>query len=263
MVEDNYLIALEGQLPKAISQNELILYFQPKIATKTRKIVGMEALIRWQHPEQGLLSPDLFIPLAEEIGLIRAIGEWTLKEGCRQLKIWYDLGFKDLKMSINVSTYQLQAHNLLDLVDQALSESALPPSALEIEITEYVLMDNAEQTLQLLQALRERGISLAIDDFGTGFSSLSYLKRLPVDAIKIDRSFIHSLSHDQDSRSIVAAIIQLAHDLRLEVVAEGVEDEADFKILEDMACDLIQGYLFSKPLLPSDFLDFLKNANLS
>lgn len=250
-------VRMEGDLRRAMDRGELDLYFQPQSRVASNRIIGAEALIRWRHPQRGMVSPAEFIPLAEETGLIISIGEWVLRRACQQMKVWLDEGLDLARIAVNLSVKQLLQKNFAATVEQVLDEVGLPPSALELEITESTLMEHAQDTLQALQRLRSLGVRLSIDDFGTGYSSLSYLKRFEVDIIKIDRSFVRDVPHDPDDASIATGIIALAHSLRLEVVAEGVENEAQLRFLKERNCDLLQGYLLSPPLPADQFRQFV------
>ncbi|MCG8393184.1 MAG: EAL domain-containing protein [Pseudomonadales bacterium] len=250
-------LALETSLRKAIFKNEFVVYYQPKMDLASNRITSVEALVRWQHPTMGLLPPAEFIPLAEETGLISAIGELVLERSCRQAHRWHKQGLGNICVSVNLSAHQFRKGNVADIVDRVLSSTELPPHLLELELTESLIMEDMEQNIELLQQLRTRGIELALDDFGTGYSSLSYLKRFPVDTLKIDRSFIMDLDKSPDDAAITRAIIDMAHSLQMNVVAEGVETEAHLSILRDMHCDSIQGYLISKPVPESELLELL------
>jgi diguanylate cyclase (GGDEF)-like protein len=249
-------LALETSLRQAIENGELLLHYQPRVEVDSLRITGVEALIRWQNPLLGLVSPADFIPLAEETGLILPIGDWVLREACRQNKAWQEKGFATMRVSVNISALQLQRQDLAESVIQILEETQLAPEFLELELTESSIMSNAKSTIDVLTKLQSMGVMISIDDFGTGFSSLSYLKRLPIDALKIDQSFVRDVSTDQDDAALVMAIITLAHNLRLRVVAEGVETEEQWNFLHLLKCDEIQGFLFSKPL-PPDALERL------
>lgn len=249
-------LALETSLRLAIENRELLLHYQPQLVLDSLQISGIEALVRWQHPLLGLVSPADFIPLAEETGLILSIGEWVLREACRQNKSWQEQGFPPMRVSVNISALQLQRQNLAETVSRILDETRLAPAFLELELTESSIMTNAETTIDVLTRLQTMGVTISIDDFGTGFSSLSYLKRLPIDALKIDQSFVRDVSTDQDDAALVMAIITLAHNLRLRVVAEGVETQEQWRFLHLLRCDEIQGFVFSKPL-PPDALERL------
>jgi diguanylate cyclase (GGDEF)-like protein len=241
-------VALEAALRHAVDRNELALHYQPMVALATERVVGAEALVRWHHPEFGLLVPDTFIPIADETGLVVEIGAAVLMQACRQVRDWHEQGFTDMRMSINVSPAQFDERTLLRHVDEALQATGVDPRALEIEITESVLMRDVEGTLTTLRALKERGISISIDDFGTGYSSLSYLKRFPIDTLKIDRSFIRDVVGNPDGHAIVCAIVALARRLRLCIVAEGVETLAQAELLRREHVDFAQGHYYGKAL---------------
>ncbi|NOR71163.1 MAG: EAL domain-containing protein [Methylomarinum sp.] len=241
-------LALEGSLRKAVENKELLVFYQPQIQIDTGKIVGMEALLRWPHPEMGMISPDKFIPLAEETGLIIPIGKWVLTEACRQNKAWQDQGLTAVPVAVNLSAVQFRQHNLLEIVQKTLLETDLKACFLELELTESLLMDCSEYNVTLLKEFRRLGVHLSIDDFGTGYSSLSYLKRFPISKLKIDRSFCTGIPIDKNNASIISAIISLGHDLDMCVIAEGVEDEKQFNFLQAHQCDEIQGYLLSMPV---------------
>jgi EAL domain-containing protein (putative c-di-GMP-specific phosphodiesterase class I) len=247
-------LRFEGALRRALERGELAVYFQPIADASEGSVVGMEALVRWHHPTRGLVSPIEFIPLAEETGLIIPIGEWVLRAACQQLKAWHDAGWPKLYVTVNLSGLQLQQANLVDTVRSALHDTGLDPHCLILEITESMLMERVEETLLTLQALKATGVRLAIDDFGTGYSSLAYLKRFPVDVLKIDRAFIRDMTDNADGVSIVQGIIALAHSLRLKVVAEGVETADQHSYLATLKCNLIQGFLLSQPV-PADLFE--------
>jgi len=246
--------ALETSLRHAIDNQEFVLHYQPRLAVDSLKITGVEALVRWQHPQLGLLSPIEFIPLAEDNGLILPIGEWVLRTACRQNREWQERGFTPMRVGVNVSARQFHQQHLAELVLQILEETGLAPEYLDLELTESSIMSNAEATIDVLTRLKAMDVTISIDDFGTGFSSLSYLKRLPIDALKIDKSFVRDVTTDPDDAALVMAIVTLAHNLRLQVVAEGVETEEQLRFLHLLRCDAVQGYLFSKPL-PAEGLE--------
>ena len=241
-------LALENGLRQALARKEFRLHYQPQIDIASNEVVGVEALVRWQHPDLGLVPPVKFITLAEETGLIVPIGEWVLGEALRQLSEWRQRGMNRLIMSVNISAHQLSVTGFVDMVLRTLAAHGLPASALKLEITESVAMQRPELTVALLRELRERGVGLAIDDFGTGYSSLSYLKQLPLNCLKLDRSFVSDIETDANDAAICAATISLAHNMGLAVVAEGVETTAQLEFLRSLGCDGAQGYLFSKPL---------------
>jgi diguanylate cyclase (GGDEF)-like protein len=250
-------LTLENKLRRAIERNEFIVYYQPKVDINTWQIVGAEALVRWKDPELGLVSPAEFIPLAEETGLIVPIGNWVSKTACAQIKQWHSEGFDCLGISVNLCARQFQEQDLVSTVIEILEQSELEPKYLELEITESSIMTNADFAVKVLTELKQMGIRVSVDDFGTGFSSLGYLKRLPIDILKIDQSFVRDVSTDPDDAALVMAIITLAHNLRLKVIAEGVETEEQLRILRLLRCDEIQGYLFSKPLPADEFRELL------
>ena len=244
-------MSLENDLRRALENGELEMYYQPKVAAKDGRIVAAEALIRWHHPTRGFVSPGEFIPLAEEDGLILPIGEWLLNEVCRQIRRWRDAGLTVPCIAVNLSGRQFQRQNLPDLLAQAIADAGIEPGDLELELTEGTIMSNAESNIEMLVLLKRMGMSLAIDDFGTGYSSLSYLKRFPVDVLKIDYSFVRDIVTDGNSAELVRSVIGMAHGLKLEVVAEGVETPEQLAFLRQHGCDLIQGFLFSKAV-PAD-----------
>lgn len=243
----NYLL-LENDLRRAIDQGQLTLYYQPQIDLKTGNMTGVEALVRWQHPERGLVSPAHFIPLAEETGLIVPIGEWVLREACKQKKIWLEAGKNVGQVALNLSPRQFRQKNFPGKVETILRETGLDPKYLELEITESCAMEHAGETITQLNQLNQMGIQLAIDDFGTGYSSLAYLQRFPIQKLKIDRSFIHDIHDDANDAAIAKTIIGLAHNLQLCVVAEGVENEVQADWLRNQGCDQAQGFLYAKPM---------------
>ena len=250
-------LQLQGQLRQAIKNQEFMLHYQPQIDIGTGRIVGAEALVRWKHPEQGLIPPGTFIPLAERSGLIIQIGAWVLNEACRQAAIWRDQGWP-LQIAVNLSALQFRRGNLLDTVAAALKQSGLSAELLELELTESILLQDIDVAIRTLGSLKAMGIKLSIDDFGTGYSSLSYLKRLAVDKLKIDQSFVRDLAEGADSAAIVKAIIQLGHTLQLTVIAEGVENAAQLEFLRNNGCDEAQGYYHSRPIPAAEFIEFLE-----
>jgi diguanylate cyclase (GGDEF)-like protein len=256
----NARLDLEKALRRALENREFELHYQPKVDVKTGKVLGMEALLRWRHPERGLVSPADFIPLAEEIGLITPIGAWVLETACRQNIEWQRKGLPKLRVAVNLSAVQFRQQNLPEFVADVLAQTGLDPSCLELEVTESVVMHNAKEAAQILEKLHAQGIHISIDDFGTGYSSLSYLKQFHLDTLKIDRSFVRDISSDADDAAIVRSVIALAHSLRLGVIAEGVETAEQLAYLESLDCDEYQGYLRSKPLAPGDFERFLHDS---
>lgn len=237
---------LETDLYSALDKKQLLLFYQPLVDIKTGRISGMEALIRWKHPERGLVSPAQFIPLAEETGLIVPIGEWVLGEACRQTLIWHQMGFSSLKVAVNVAEKQLREKNIIQVIDKVLKTTHFDPKYLELEITETAILD--ENIIHIIKEFKKFGMGLAVDDFGTGYSGLSYLKRFEVDKLKIDQSFIRDIPGNSDSIAIVSAIIAIAKELHISTLAEGVETEEQLQLLTAKDCDYIQGYYFSKPL---------------
>lgn len=253
---------LEQSLCKALERNEIIINYQPKMDIKTEIITGAEALIRWIHPQYGLISPAEFIPLAEEIGIINEIGQWVLIEACKQNKVWQDKGYPKIRISVNLSLRQIKGNNFVNIVKEALDISGLEAKYLELEITEGFFMKNSEYVIELLTEIKKMGVYISIDDFGTGYSSLGRLKELPVNVLKIDRSFITNICCEESNKAIVVAIIELAHSLELKVLAEGVETIEDLNILKQLHCDEIQGYFISKPILADEFEKFIKDFAL-
>jgi EAL domain-containing protein (putative c-di-GMP-specific phosphodiesterase class I) len=251
-------LALESNLRRAIQNEEFLVHYQPRVSVDSLAITGVEALVRWQHPHLGLISPSEFIPLAEDTGLIVPIGEWVLRTACLQGKRWRDQGFAPVLIAVNISARQFHDQDLAQTVIRILEETGLPPNYLELELTESSIMQNAEFAAGMLSRLKSRGINISIDDFGTGFSSLASLKRLPIDALKIDQSFVRDATTDDDDAALVMAIITLAHNLRLKVIAEGVETEDQLRFLQLLRCDEIQGYFFSKPLPAETFVSLFE-----
>jgi len=247
-------LRLEGDLRAALEQDQFELHYQPQVDLRSGKIIGVEALIRWNHPEFGMVAPSRFISLAEETGLIVPIGAWVIRTACAQNKAWQRAGRGNLKMAVNLSARQFGQHDLVELIGLALAETKLEPQYLEIELTESMVMADVERAIEVLRKLNALGVQISIDDFGTGYSSLSYLKRFPIDILKIDQSFVRDITIDPDDAAIVASIISLAHSLRLQVIAEGVETAEQLDYLQGHDCDVMQGYHFSRPL-PVDQLE--------
>lgn len=246
-------IALESDLRFAIERNELWVAYQPCVEGSDGRVVSAEALLRWRHPRLGLIGPDRFIPIADENGMIIELGEWVLREACRECRQWRDMGRSDMFVSVNVSAVQFAQPRLIESVRLALEDAGLPPAGLQLEITESSLMQDAETAVAMLRAFKNMGVRVAIDDFGTGYSSLAYLKRFPVDVIKVDQSFVRDLCDDEENAAIVRAIIVLARSMRLHVIAEGVESSSQVDALLTDGCDCFQGYLFGRPVAARDF----------
>jgi PAS domain S-box-containing protein len=251
-------LLLESDLRKALERDQIRVYYQPKVDIPTGALVGMEALVRWQHPTRGLISPGLFIPVAEESGLIEAIGSHVLRTACADTRAWLAAGNSGLSVAVNLSARQFRNRGLVEEVAAALGETGLHPGALELEITESVVMDDAESAVRTLHALKAMGMRLAVDDFGTGYSSFGYIKRFSLDTLKIDRSFVDHVHESGDDAAIAGAIIAMAHHLKLQVVAEGVETAEQLTFLHDNDCDLAQGYFFAKPLPHTEFEAMLR-----
>lgn len=253
-------LTLETALRQALEREQLLVHYQPKVHVSSGRIVGAEALVRWKHPELGLVSPGQFIPIAEETGLIIPIGEFVLATATKQNRQWQQAGLPPIRMSVNLSTIQLREARLLDALRTILAESGLPPQWLELEITESILLQNAEATMETLQRLKQLGVHLSIDDFGTGYSSLAYLKRFPIDALKIDQAFIRELTSNPDDAAITTSIILMGKSLKLSVVAEGVETRSQLALLHVLECDEAQGFLFSRPVPAQEFEALLKRG---
>ncbi|MDE1950323.1 MAG: EAL domain-containing protein, partial [Burkholderiales bacterium] len=249
-------LSLQTELRQAIEQGALELHYQPKIDARSGATVGVEALLRWHHPERGPVSPAVFVPVAERFGLIGALGDWVIDEACRQMGVWAEAGMA-VSVAINLSVHQLRREGLAAYIDAALRRRRVAPSQLLCEITESVAMDDLGASLPVFEQLLAIGVYLSIDDFGTGYSSLSYLRRLPARQLKIDRSFVHDLEASADARAIVQAVLGVAHALGLSVVAEGVETAGQCKILRALGCDELQGYLFARPMPAAELPDWL------
>lgn len=254
-------LELESGLRRALQNGEFELHYQPKVDIATGRIESAEALIRWNHPERGLVAPNAFIGLAEDTGLILPIGEWVVREACQQLRAWHRAGHTHLRMAVNLSAQQFQQKNLVEMVQSALSEAHLEAHFLELELTETAVMHDAEQSVRVLERLSALGVRISVDDFGTGYSSLSYLRRLPLDKLKIDRAFIREIATSRDDAEIVRAIVSLAHSLQLKVIAEGVETSDQFDYVRGLGCDQFQGFLCSAPVPASDFVAALVNES--
>ncbi|MEH6567376.1 MAG: EAL domain-containing protein [Halopseudomonas sp.] len=255
-------LSIEQDLRQALLRDEFALHYQPIIELAGGKLVGAEALLRWQHAEHGLLAPDRFIDVAEQSGLITHIGEWVLNEACLEAARWQTQGCAGLAVSVNLSAVQFHRGNLEASITQALKAATLEPRLLELELTESMLLEKSDNFIQLLKRLKQLGVKLSIDDFGTGYSNLSYLQRFQVDKLKIDKSFVTNLSSNEQNRAIVIAIIQMAHSLKLKTTAEGIEHEVVRRILGSLGCNFGQGYLFAKPMPAEDFLRHAKQANV-
>ena len=251
--------SLEADLREAIETDKLTVAYQPKIDLETGELAGVEALTRWIHPQNGFMDPSVFIPLAEETGLIIPLGRWVLRQACEQMQRWVDAGWPPMVMAVNCSSVQFTKSNVIEDIKEAVSLSGLDPQYLEIELTESLLLKDGEKGIEIIQDMKELGVQVSIDDFGTGFSSLSYLKRLPVDKLKIDKSFVDDLATDSGDAAIVTAIITLSHNLNLTVVAEGVETQEQYDILRRFKCNEAQGYLISCPLEITAFEEWMKN----
>jgi diguanylate cyclase (GGDEF)-like protein len=254
-------VQLESDLHNAVTQNQFELYYQPKVDTRTGEVRSAEALIRWVHPTRGIVSPVEFIPLAEECGLIGAIGGWVVREACRQTRAWQIQGVPTLRVSVNLSASQFRDSGLVDSIRSALDDADLQARYLEVELTESAVMSDPEKSIAILEQLSAMGVLVSVDDFGTGYSSMSYLRRFPIDKLKIDRVFIDEIVSRQEDASIVRAIVSLAHSLHLKVVAEGVETPAQLEFLKTAGCDEYQGYHFSRPLPAADFERLIRESH--
>ena len=251
-------LSLEHKLRRAVEKKEFLLYYQPKVDIDTGGIVGIEALVRWKDPEEGIINPGKFITLAEDTGLIIPIGEWVILEACKQSKIWQERGFNPVIISVNVSKLQFKQKDFVSTIKKILKEMCIVPNLLQLEITESIIMDNTDVIIEALNELKGMGVTLAIDDFGIGYSSLGYLKQMPIDVLKIDQSFVRNMTADKNDAAICKAVIGIANSLNLDVVAEGVETLEQLNMLHDLTCKKIQGYLISKPVPAEDFEQFLQ-----
>jgi diguanylate cyclase len=256
-------VRYEADLHRALSLQQFELHYQPKVSALTKQMHSVEALIRWRHPVHGLVPPDQFIPLAEESGLIVSIGEWVLREACRQVRVWQDRGLPVMRVAVNVSALQFRRLDLVETVRCALSDAGVDARYLEIELTETALMTHPEESVEILERLSRMGVIVSVDDFGTGYSSMSYLRRFPIDKLKIDRSFINHLMTSADDASIVRAIISLAHGLRLKVIAEGVETAEQVACLQKLGCDQFQGFYFGRPVTAMAFEELMRTAGVA
>ncbi len=259
-VSANRQLKLLQELRRAIQRDELVLHYQPKFPANGQALIGAEALVRWQHPELGLLSPDTFIPVAERSGLILPLGDWVLDRACAQLRQWHDAGYPDWSMAVNLSPLQFASSSLLDTVRRTLEKHALDPRHLTLEVTETTAMKDVEASLQILHGLTAMGVNISIDDFGTGYSSLLYLKRMPATELKIDRAFVRDLEDNAEDAAIVSSIIALGRSLQLQIVAEGVETDGQRQYLSDLGCDLLQGYHLGRPVAADAFLRLAQAA---
>ncbi|MGD1809522.1 two-component system response regulator [Dapis sp. BLCC M126] len=254
-------LELEKDLYSALEREELKVYYQPLVNISNRQFIGVEALLRWQHHKRGLVSPNTFIPIAEETGLIESIGEWVLRQSCMQIKDWQNTFSFPLKISVNLSSRQLKRKALVQEVSQVLIESKLDPKLLTLELTESLLMDQTISIIEIINQLKSLGLNLAIDDFGTGYSSLSYLHQFPFDILKIDKCFMRNITHNADKVALTKAIIQIGHSLNLSIIAEGVENEKQIEFLEQNQCHIAQGYLFGPPIPVNHFQEFCQNSS--
>jgi EAL domain-containing protein (putative c-di-GMP-specific phosphodiesterase class I) len=249
--DDRY--TLERRLKQAVTRNEFVLHYQPIVEVTSGQIVGAEALLRWNDPARGLLQPEMFVPAIEESDLVHTIGEWVLRAACMQMKHWHDIGYPKLRVSVNLSARQFQHRELPELVERVLKETGLPAEFLDLEITESTAMGNVDLSLITMRALKDMGVRISIDDFGTGHSSLSYLKRFPIDTVKIDQEFVRDLTGDPNDGAIIIAVVSMARALRLRVIAEGVETEEQLAFLQRESCAEMQGFLYSRPVAASEF----------
>jgi EAL domain-containing protein (putative c-di-GMP-specific phosphodiesterase class I) len=252
--------SLEGQLRYALERQELLLHYQPKVNLKTGDITSVEALVRWQHPEHGLLLPEQFLTIAEDTGMIVAIGQWVLREACRQTREWLDAGLPAVPVAVNVSSLEFRSEQFLEGVQVALKNTCLDPRYLELELTETVLMRHAEAAASALRQLKAIGVRLAVDDFGTGYSSLSYLTRFPIDALKLDQSFVQNIINNTDDAIVVDAVISMGNSLKHRVIAEGVETVEQLAFLQAHGCEEGQGYYFSRPVIAQQFAKLLETG---
>jgi EAL domain-containing protein (putative c-di-GMP-specific phosphodiesterase class I) len=253
-------VRLESELHEALGAGQFELHYQPKVDTVTGRINSAEALIRWRHPERGLLLPADFIGLADDCGLLDDIGQWVLNEACRQARSWQDAGLPRLRVAVNLAPSQFRLTNLVDQIRRALAAAQLDPQLLEVELTESAVMSDAEESIHILEAISSMGVLVSVDDFGTGYSSMSYLRRFPIDKLKIDRCFVEDMTRRSEDASIVRAIISLAHSLRLKVIAEGVETPEQLALLADLGCDQYQGFYFSPALTAEKFVDLVRRS---
>ena len=254
---------LENELRKALDRQQFLVYYHPQVTAATQEIVGVEALVRWQHPELGMVMPDQFIALAEDLGLISEIGEWVLFEACKQTSAWHASGFDNLQIAVNLSPKQFRKQYIEGMVGNVLRDTGLPASCLELEITESLSMQNVDVTIDTLHVLKKMGVQIAVDDFGTGYSSLSYLTKFPIHTLKIDRSFIRDIPQNREDASLARAIIAMAHGLGLRTVAEGIETQQQLYFFRKAECDILQGYLFGKPMPAEEITELLERQAAS
>ncbi len=253
-------MTLEGQMRKAVDQGEFVLFYQPKVEIASRRITGAEALLRWRHPELGILSPEKFVPIAEETGLIVEIGQWVLRTACAQVAAWHQQGLPRLSVSVNVAVPQFKSGTIWHAVRGAVERSRIPPQLLALELTESMLMDDGEETISILREIKEMGVRLSVDDFGTGYSSLTYLSRFPIDELKIDRTFVRGLPGERQNAAIVGAILVLGRELGMNVVAEGVETKEQLQFLAQRRCNEFQGYFCSRPAPAEQFAQLVRRS---
>ncbi|MBL7002709.1 MAG: EAL domain-containing protein [Gammaproteobacteria bacterium] len=251
------VLTLEEELRHAFDENQFRVFYQPKVSFKDKKLIGAEALVRWQHPKRGILAPGQFLPIAEELGLIGPLSNWVLLETCQQIRRWQKAGKDVVNISVNVSDQQFKEGDFVKKINQVFMDTGVSPSIIELELTETIVMENSNFAVDLTKRIKQAGVSLSIDDFGTGYSSMSHLKSLSVDKLKIDQSFVRDLENSQEDNAIVKAIIALSHSLNLEVVAEGIETEEQFEILKKLGAEEAQGYLFSRPIPAEEFTSWL------
>jgi EAL domain-containing protein (putative c-di-GMP-specific phosphodiesterase class I) len=254
-------IQLERELYEALARKQLQLHYQPKVNTATGMVHSAEALLRWFHPELGMIPPAKFIPIAEDCGLIGAIGEWVVREACSQARRWQLAGLPPLRVAVNLSAAQFRQGDLVETIREALRQADLQPQFLEVELTESAVMTDPEESIRILEDLSRMGVLVSVDDFGTGYSSMSYLRRFPIDKLKIDRSFIAEISQSAENATIVQAIVSLAHSLRLKVVAEGVETPEQLQFLSDLNCDQYQGHFFSPAVAADEFEAIVRSTS--
>ena len=257
-LEANKHVRLDKALHEAIDNEEFVLHYQPKLHLRTGKVTGVEALIRWNNPDIGLINPSQFIPEAEELGLIMKIGEWALYEACRANKAWQDQGFSSISVAVNLSPQQFRSPDLVHMIENVLQDTHLHPTLLELEITENSIIEDVNLAAEKLNKIKALGVKICIDDFGTGYTSINFLKKFPIDVLKVDQSFVKGIPDNQNDIAITSAIIALGHNLGIQIVAEGVETSEQLDFLTDHQCDLIQGYYFSRPLPESKLILQLK-----